>query len=116
MCVLTDLLLYFRVTTRTCTLTFTLPTVGPTTREEEDAWTELDEVVGELSSCIGWAISVGECPTLQDEVMAIKCPTLQDEVMAIKDELRHSVEGRKLKNWAILLFFVKKVGSIYIDR
>ncbi|XP_064406474.1 uncharacterized protein LOC135351419 [Halichondria panicea] len=36
-------------------MSFVLPTVGPTTMEEEESWAELDDIIsgGELSSCIG---------------------------------------------------------------
>ena len=49
---------------------------------------------------IGWAIQQGK------EVMDGR-----EEVLALKDALRGVFKGRDCQNWAILLFFVKKVSA-----
>ncbi len=86
--------------TRAAILNFCLPSIGPNDDEEEEVFAELEDLVigGEVSSCVGWAIALGKQPK-----------KLREEVLQVKDRLRGVFKGRNCKNWATLLFFLKKV-------
>lgn len=96
----------YRVCTRATVLNFVEPSVGPSTEEEEDVFPELEELIssGEISKCIGWAISLGQRDNLREDVLAIK------------DKLRGVMGGRKCKNWAIILYFVKQVSRCHLSQ
>ena len=82
-------------------ISFTAPAVAPINDEEEEAFTELDELVqsGEPSKAIGWAISQGKL--LMDE---------RDALKDMKKRLQGTFHGRTCHNWAVLLFFVRQVS------
>ena len=58
----------------------------------------------EMSAMLGWAIRLGKLLSSKDG---------RKEVKDLKESLRGTFTGRSQTNWAILLFFVKKVGCIY---
>lgn len=87
-----------RVCTRATIINFALPSIGPVDDEEEEVFAELEELIteGEVSKAAGWAIALGN-------------HNLREEVLVMKESLRGTMSGRKCKNWAILLYFLKKV-------
>ena len=92
------------VVTRANVVCFSLPTVAPSTDEEEAAFAEIEDLLfsGELSSAIGWAISVGK---------QLSC--CREEIRELKKLTQ--LQGRSSQNWAILLFFVKRVRRFKVD-
>ena len=97
--------LFLRVASRAVVIPFKQPMVGPVDDEEEEVFAELEQLLssGVMSSMIGWAICQGT---------AVAAPDGKKEVAAIKEGLRGLHQGRTLKNWGLLLFFLKKVGSL----
>ena len=57
-CVGMTLCIFCRVITRATVIPFREPSISPNNEEEEDAFTELEELIlsGELSRAVGWAI------------------------------------------------------------
>ena len=84
---------------------FKRPSVSPVDEEEEKVFAELEQLLssGMMSSMIGWAICQGT---------AVAAPEGREEVVAIMEGLRGLHQGRALKNWGLLLFFLKKVGTL----
>ena len=95
-------LLFIRVASRATVINFKLPPVAPVTCEEEEVFIELEQLIssGTLSSSIGWAIAQGKALLSQQG---------RDEVLEIKEKLRGIYHGRSLQNWALLMFFLKRV-------
>ena len=82
---------------------FSLPTTGPITMEEMDAYEDFtcSLNVNEFSSTVGWVVSQGQ------EFMTYG----KEFVKSIQDELREAfgVRIRNLNAWASCLFFLKQV-------
>ena len=78
---------------------FTKPSVIPESDEEQMAFDELDDIIGdhEPSTAIGWAINLRAL---------LKC---KDEIRDMKTKLRGPFQGRSTQNWALLLICAKQV-------
>ena len=89
-----------RVRSRAVLIDFILPAIAPETDEEEVAFGELEELLasGEVSSAIGWAVSVGK-----------NLEKARGHISSLASQLRGTFSGRLCKNWATLLFFLEKV-------
>ena len=83
---------------------FKHPSVGPVDEEVEKVFAELEQLLssGMMSSMIGWAICQGT---------VVAAPEGREEVVAIMEGLHGLHQGRAL-NWGLLLFFLKKVGTL----
>ena len=87
---------------RSLLVPFSLPSVGPVSTDEEDAYEELR--VGMLhnlySSCVGWVVNA--VISLQNE---------KDEVLDLKQKLFVLFPGqpRVVLGWALALYFTRKV-------
>lgn len=81
-------------------VSFKTPSVAPTTEVEEDAFMELDSIIssGKLSSAIGWAIRCGE--NLAEH---------KKDILKYCKRLKGAFNGRDLKNWATLTYFIDQV-------
>ena len=84
---------------------FSEPSVAPDTDEEEEAFTEFEDLIlsGEVSSAIGWAIKQRQVLLDDRGSSAVK---------ELKERLRGIFHGRTCQNWAVLLFFLKEVCSV----
>ena len=78
---------------------FELPSVAPSTAEEEEAFMELDSITasGELSSAIGWAIFCGN-----------NLAQKKSDILEMCYKLKGAFSGRVLKNWGTLLYFLNE--------
>ncbi len=87
---------------RVVIIDFHLPGIGPSDLEEEMERMELERLInsGDMTALIGWAISQGEHLTSKDGTK---------EFLQLKDSLRNFKKGRSCTNWALLLFFLKRV-------
>ena len=92
-----------RMKPRAVVVEFKSPSVVPENDGEEDVLCDLDALVasGHMSSAIRWAISVEE--NLKQH---------REEMHSFSDTLKGSFGGRMQKNWATILFFVNKVGTV----
>ena len=54
-------------------LNFNQPTIGPIDDEEEEVFAELEDLIigGEVPSCVGWAITLGEQPKILSAIIII---------------------------------------------
>ena len=95
-----------RVLSRTTVIQFREPTIGPANEEKEETFTEFEDIIstGTMSSIVGWSI-------LQRK--AVVSAEGKEKVLDIKEKLLGVFQGRNLQNWALLLFFVKKVLQCY---
>ena len=86
--------------TRATVIPFKEPQIGPVSEDEDDTFAEFESFLssGVLSSMVGWAIQQGKTVATTDG---------KEEVLELKESIRGIFQGQ---NWALLLFFVKKVG------
>ena len=91
-----------RVQSRAIEICFDSPTVAPDNDIEQNSFDRLDEIINEseLSTAIGWAIS------LRNQFVSG-----MSVIKGIRGQLRKEslFKGRRATNWSILLFFVKQV-------
>ena len=91
-----------RVASRAVLIEFNQPAVYPQSLAEEEAFAELEDLVasGRVSSAVGWAIGVGKDLEMKRDVINSLC-----------SKIKGIFSGHCCcKNWAMLLFFVGKVG------
>ena len=94
-----------RVKSRAVIINFSSPGIGPSNQEEEKTRMELEGLIntGDMTVLIGWAIAQGKSLTSADGIR---------ELLQSKEALRGLYQGRCCQNWALLLFFLKRVSSI----
>ena len=87
---------------RAIEICFDNPTVAPDSDIEQNSFDRLDEIINEseLSTAIGWAIS------LRNQFVSG-----MSVIKGIRGQLREKLifKGRRATTWSILLFFVKLV-------
>lgn len=85
---------------------FQLPSIGPTNVDICDEFEKFEEALmnGTYSSSIGWVVSLGE-----------KLKADKKFISGKKNELQSSfgLKVRCCTSWAICLFFIKEVRSVY---
>ena len=90
-----------RVVKRAIVIHFNDPKIGPVSDDEEDAYTELDELIssGEVTRGIGWAVNMGK--VLLQENNEVK--------KGYYKKLMHGVVTcRKYANWSLYCFLVSR--------
>ena len=91
-----------RVTSRTCIVPFTMPTVSPQNEEQQEAFDTLDDILEDKqpSAAVCWAIQ-------QHAVV-----TQKHEIRQMKQSLQGSFKGRAQRNWALLTLCGKQVCTL----
>lgn len=83
-----------------------MPSTGPTTDEEFDAYEEFSQCLdsGKFSSCVGWVVKQ------RSEFLEHG----KEFVQSVQQQIRGSLKGRvrNATGWASCLFFLKQVGLI----
>lgn len=86
---------------------FSLPSTGPTTEEEFDAFEEFKQSLekGRFSSAVGWVVKQREVFLQSGRVF----------VQSMQQQIRGSLESRirNTTGWASCLFFLNQVKDLY---
>lgn len=83
-----------------CSIPFSKPGVQPTTKEEQDAFDTLDDMMtsGDLSCLFGWLVNQRKC--LSDKSL----------LREMSKKLQANFTGRSLENWTLLMVCVSQVN------
>ena len=98
---------FYRVRSRSLCVKFSLPSTGPTTSQEFQAFNEFKSGMkeGKYTSAIGWVVG------LREKFLCEGKYYVQSKQQEIRDRVRTYTICRNTTGWASTLFFLEKVSS-----
>lgn len=102
---LTIILLFtYRYRSRALVIPFQMPTIGPLNDTDVDAFCQLSTAQTNVSSAVGWAISLGRQLQLESETTST--------ILSRAKNLLPGIDPRLCMGYSLLIYFTQKVHTV----